>query len=311
MKRGAVRDSYLVDEIELFEKSSRLLNKNISQKELQDITLLYGISYSTSVLYQYINNQHKEFISKINSYPKAITRPKRATKIILIPGMFYKEHGDIGGDGSLVRSIAEKFGFETELVDLYSRGSVSDNKKIIIQKLLANQHKNVWLVSLSKGSTEVRVALEELRGNNLTNNIKGWISIVGLTKGTPHADKKLRNRITKVVWYLTLKVLGVDHAVTEEISSKNKFLQKNMLIDSHIEVIHIAGFPLPSHVEPLLVKRYKALAEFGPNDGIILLQDLLYIPGNVYPVWGVDHFLRTSNMSAIIYKMCHYINNTK
>ena len=309
MKRGIARDSQLVDEVALFEKVSSNLEGVLTQEKLKEITDLHGINHSTAVLYQYLTNLHQEFIFKINSYHGNFTSTKKPTKIIIVPGMFYKEHGDIGGDGSLVRSIARKFGFETELIETLSRGSVLDNKNIIINKMKENKHTNVWMVSLSKGSTEVRAVLEEMKGQNSIKNIQGWISIVGLTKGTPHADKKLRNSFTKTIWYLTLKVLGVDYLVTEEMACKNKTLKKEVLVDSHIEIIHINGFPLSSHVEPSLVKRYKTLAEEGPNDGIMLLRDLLDVPGNVYPVWGVDHFLRTSGMSRVIYKMCHYINN--
>ena len=311
MKRGVIRDSYLIDEVDLFGKASNILGDTLSQERLSEITVLHGINYSTAVLYKYLVNWHEKFISRVNNYSVNFTTAVRPTKIIIIPGMFYKEHKDIGGDGSLVRSIAEKFGFETELIETQSRGSVSNNKEIIVKKLLENKHKNVWLLSLSKGSTEVRGVLEELKGKEVTKNIKGWISIVGLIKGTLHADKKLRTTLTKTMWYLTLKILGVDYAVTEGIACKNESLKKQILIDRHIDIIHIVGIPLLSHVEPMLVKRYKTLAEVGPNDGIILLQDLLHVPGNVYPVWGVDHFLRTSDMSEIIYKMCHYVNNTK
>lgn len=311
MKRESIRDSQLIDEVALLEKASSFLDGDLSQDKLKEATALHGINHSTAVLYKYLTNRHQEFISKINSYPTSLATSYKPTKIIVIPGMFYKEHGDIGADGSLVRNITKKFGFEVELIETLSKGSVLANKDIVIKTLSENKHKNVWLVSISKGSIEVRNALEELRGKEVTKNIKGWVSIVGLTKGTPHADKKLRNSFTKTTCYLTFKILGVDHAVTEELACNNNSLKKEMLLDPHLEIIHINGFPLASHVEPLLVKRYKALAEGGPNDGILLLQDLLYVPGNVYPVWGVDHFLRTSEMSEIIYKMCHYINNTK
>ncbi len=310
MKRGIVRNSPLIDEIELFKKTSVVFTSDLILEKVDEVTSAHGTDQATAMLYKYLLMKHKNFIATINNFSTSLSAPNQPTKIIIIPGMFYKEHGDIGGDGLLVRNIAEKFGFETETVEVLSRGSVLDNKEIILSKLRDNQHNNVWLVSLSKGSTEVRLALEELRGKNLAKNIKGWISIGGLINGTPHADKKLRTFLTKIIWYLTLKVLRIDYAVTDQIACRNKSLQKEMLLDSHIKVVHIVGFPLLSHVEPFLVKRYKTLAPSGPNDGIILLKDLIHISGEVYPVWGVDHFLRTSDMSGIIYKMCHYINNT-
>jgi hypothetical protein len=311
MKRGMVRESPLIDEVELFLCATNLLKDGLTSKTLDDITSTHGTDQATAVLYQYLSSTHETDIAQINAYPEVIVAPHRPTKIIIIPGMFYKEHSDIGGDGALIKTIAEKFGFETERIDVLSRGSVLDNKEIIKKKLLENQHKNVWLVSLSKGSTEARLALEDMSGTDSVKNITGWINIGGLLNGTLHADKKLHSLFSKIIWYLTLQVLRIDYAVTEEIAYKNKTLQNTMNIDSHVHMIHIVGFPLRSHVEPFLRSKYKTLATIGPNDGIILLKDLLYISGTVYPVWGVDHFLRTSEMSGIIYKVCHYINNSK
>ncbi len=311
MRRGAFRDSQLTDEVDLFQKVTDLFRDGLTGADIDDATSQYGVSHATALLYMGLCKRHQEFIDTVHSYPTIAEVAKRPTRIMFIPGMFYKEHPDLGADGLLVRNIAEKFGFETELVPTLSRGSVADNAEIVLRAIRANVHDNIWIVSLSKGSTEVREALEVAQGQGLTAHIQGWINIGGLVKGTPIADRMLRSFLSRCRWYLTLKVLRINYAALEQTACRNTKLQKELQVDSHIKIIHIAGFPLLPHVEPFLIGDYKSLAQQGPNDGIILLKDLLDIPGKVYPLWGVDHFLRTSDMSAIIYRMCHYINNSK
>jgi hypothetical protein len=37
---------------------------------------------------------------------------------------------------------------------------------------------------------------------------------------------------------------------------------------------------------------HRRIAPLGPNDGTVLLTDILRWPGEVYPVWGADHYFR-------------------
>ena len=33
-----------------------------------------------------------------------------------------------------------------------------------------------------------------------------------------------------------------------------------------------------------------------PTDGFVPVTDVLSLPGNIYPIWGSDHFLRFAEM---------------
>ena len=37
---------------------------------------------------------------------------------------------------------------------------------------------------------------------------------------------------------------------------------------------------------------YQRFRRDGPNDSVVMLADMLRLPGVVIPVWGTDHYLR-------------------
>ena len=49
--------------------------------------------------------------------------------------------------------------------------------------------------------------------------------------------------------------------------------------------------------------RYLRLGRLGPNDGFVLLAELLVLPGLVHPVWGADHLFRTPQVSPLLYRL--------
>jgi hypothetical protein len=61
-----------------------------------------------------------------------------------------------------------------------------------------------------------------------------------------------------------------------------------------MRVIHVVGFPLTRHLSDALAVRGSArTAAWGPTDGgAFLLGDVSRLPGQIYPVWGCDHYLR-------------------
>lgn len=308
MLRKKIFGSAFIDEVALFNEVKKYEDVKLTKGILKEILNEHGLNQATAIFYKYMLHKHCDFINKINSHQPKATHSYKPIKLIIVPGMFYKEYPEMGGDGLFIKTISDKFDFECELVELDSRGSVLKNKDILKKILLKEKHNNIWLVSFSKGSTETRLCLEELFSEKFTKNIKGWISISGLVKGTFLGDEKLQSPLTKAIWRATSKVLGIDHKISKEMSSGGHLMQNKIILPPDMEIMHIIGVPISSHLQPMLIKRYQRLARFGPNDGIINLSDFLEIPGHVYPLWGSDHFLRLSYISELIYKICNYIN---
>lgn len=297
-----------VDEIKLFAS----VNKDMAELKMSEaeqlIDMCDDMYRKTALIYQYIKHKNIDFINNVNSFDVSKVLINKNIKIIVVPGMFYKEHPDIGAGGEIVCQIGQEFGFQTSIVPTLSKGSVAHNTKLIKDAIKNETCEFVWLVSFSKGSAEVRLALEELANSSELQKIQGWVSISGIPHGTPLATLKQKNFISKAVWRITSKVLRVDTEVSKDLAHDG-ILAKPMKVPSRIKIVHIVGFPIAPHLHPELIKFYKRLTPYGPNDGLTLLKDYMDMKGEVYPIWGVDHFLRGGIISPVIYKMCHYINN--
>jgi hypothetical protein len=60
-----------------------------------------------------------------------------------------------------------------------------------------------------------------------------------------------------------------------------------------MRMITLIGFPLRQH----MTTRFSCfchgtLSPHGPNDGTASLADLSALPGEIFPVWGMDHYFR-------------------
>jgi hypothetical protein len=74
-------------------------------------------------------------------------------------------------------------------------------------------------------------------------------------------------------------------------------------------LVHVLGFPPSWSIDMRLARHYLRLREnFGPNDGLTPLTDCFDYPGRIFPVWGADHFMRIPDLSALIYKLFHFIS---
>lgn len=71
-------------------------------------------------------------------------------------------------------------------------------------------------------------------------------------------------------------------------------LSMPLTLPAHLTAVHVLGFPLIGHLSDNWARRGHArLAPLGPNDGGgILLADCESLPGQIYPAWGADHYLR-------------------
>lgn len=263
----------------------------------------------TALMYRYVERDNADFLKQVNSFDVSKVLKNQNTKIIIVPGMFYKEHPDVGAGGDIVCEIARECGFQTSTIATLSKGSVSHNTKLIKEAILNEKLERIWFVSFSKGSAEIRLALEQLENSPQIQKVQGWISISGVPYGTPLATLKQKSFLSKMVWGATSKLLRVDTGVSKDLCHKG-ILACPMKISSRINIIHIVGFPIASHLHPELIKFYNRLAPYGPNDGLTLLKDYMNINERVYPIWGLDHFLRSSRISSVIYKMCHYISSS-
>jgi hypothetical protein len=158
----------------------------------------------------------------------------------------------------------------------------------------------VVVVSLSKGSADVKAALAAPGGQAAFAKVAAWIDLSGTTEGTPVVDW------LQGVWWrwlairLTLAVRRQPLEAIRELGAASGPLARPAVLPVGMTHIRVLGFPLRRHLHhPWSRRAFARLELMGPNDGGgVLLQRAMELcrgPGSVVlPVWGADHYLRPS-----------------
>jgi len=214
--------------------------------------------------------------------------------LVFVPGYAYKKDQTTGADFARQRRVMMQEGFQTLLIETDELGSVEDNATIVADALvrLGEQHNKIILVSASKGGPEVALALGERLPAAALGHVQAWISIGGLLRGSPYADRWLQ---WPKCWlaHLVFTFQGLQPSVIRNLSTAVRsaaFARLNF--PTHILMLQYVGVPLSGHIGPATRGRYSALQRFGPNDGLTLLADEIVPGGIVVTDVGLDHYYR-------------------
>jgi hypothetical protein len=212
-----------VDEVSLFQKADEMVSayaeRLIPYDALLKINDRNGIDLATAALYRSLLSitSCRGFKEEIDSLSVAPEITQKTIKVLLVPGMFYKEYPDIGSGGNLIVEIAEKFGYDIEQIQTESLGSPSDNKSKVAEHILSNNSaENLWLISVSRGGAEVRMALHDIGAENMPSNFRGWINISGTLNGTPLADRKFTSKTQSYLHLAFCKAVGISTTLAKD-----------------------------------------------------------------------------------------------
>jgi hypothetical protein len=220
-------------------------------------------------------------------------RPARRL-FAFVPGFAYRREPAIGADFARQRRLLEDAGFKTVLIETDEVGTVEKNAAFIADELvrLGREHDEIILVSTSKGGAEAALALGKLLGPGQAAKVRAWVSIGGLLRGTPIADRALtwpRSWWTRVLFFF----LGYPTESIESLGTKRRGETFGQLtFPGELLTVQYVGVPLSGQVSPLARGRYEALRSVGPNDGLTPLPDELVPGGVVITDIGLDHYYR-------------------
>jgi hypothetical protein len=214
--------------------------------------------------------------------------------VAIAPGAFYREHPETGADGrELIEMSKQPWGWQCQCIATESIGTTDRNATLINEYLQQKLRSHrVILVSLSKGTSDARVARS--RRPDLFAGLQGWVSVSGVLHGTPMANWlldrwRLRPAVKWMLWYHRADseaLVALRHGAGASLSEP--------FPDTPFPMIHVAAFPLRRHLSCFRSRLWhRRLRRDGPTDGVIMLEDLLRVPGRVLPVWGSDHYLQS------------------
>lgn len=268
----------------------------------------HGTDLATMVFYHATRaaNTNKAFVDALDV--QAInTGAQSGVKLLVLPAMFHQEHPEVGGDGAHILEVARACGINAQRVPTLSKGGIVENTPIILNALQNERAERIWIMTLSKGAAELRAVLHNHREQIPLERIQVWFNVGGLPHGADMVDLMLSSALRRIKTRALCTLTGVDFDSFAAFGTDNPQWQYPLNLPNDLRVINIVGAPLASHLQRALHARYLRLKHLGPNDGMVVLPRALWLPGQVYPVLGADHFFRGTQISALLYRLFAYM----
>ncbi len=270
---------------------------------------------ATTRLYRSVceSEPHREFIATVERLMReaASTPPPADTTLVIVPAAFYRENPRSGADGHIVRAQAEALGWKVDAIPLASDGSTLANARTIIEWLSTKRDGGrLVLVSLSKGGSDLKVALAQPGAPQAFERVACWINLCGILDGTPLSEWLLSWHVEAALSRVYYRLLGITVDFVRDLRrDRGGPLDFELRLPAHVQLISIAGFPLRKHMTSGLGRRcYDRVAVHGPNDGVIVLSDVCAQPGLIYPIWGADHLLRSgADINRLLRAVLQYV----
>lgn len=289
---------------ETLDESERALWRRVNARDggldaltpewLRELTAQEGCDFSTALLHRRIveSERHGPFLRTLREFESGA--PICKATVVIVPGAFYRENRRTGADGIVAREVAADLGFPVATIPTSSTGSLAENARIIAEWLIANRTRPQILVSVSKGGSDLKVALARPDAEHVFQNAIGWINLCGILDGTPMADWLVSPHLLARANRFIYRIRGRSLAFLSDMQRyPGCALDFPVTVPAHLHAIHVVGFPLRRHLRNGLARRcHTRLEAHGPNDGSILLADVSQWPGQLCPVWGADHYLR-------------------
>jgi hypothetical protein len=211
---------------------------------------------------------------------------------LFVPGWVYKSEAGNGADFAKPRKILTQQGLENYLVEIKETGTMEENAAYVAKEIIRYGHfdKNLILVSASSGGPAVIQAIGELLSPAQLKNVRAWVNIGGVLRGSFLADSAVR---WPKRWLVKLFLLfkGWDYDSIESMTvkqSQERITRVN--IAEHIFCLNYAGIPLSGHITKRAKDGYMDLRKHGPNDGLTLITDELIPHRTTIAEIGLDHF---------------------
>ena len=211
--------------------------------------------------------------------------------IVFVPGWFYKSQPENGADFAKPRQALTDAGVRTALLEIDENGIVEHNGDLIARQLvtLSRSEQKIIVVSASKAGPEVALALSQLQKNNTDHNVKAWVNIGGVLRGSALADRALT---WPTCWFVKLFVIngGSFDAIESMATLRSAERAERTTLPSGMIVINYVAIPLSGQVTERARLGYSLLREEGPNDGLTQIVDEIPVGSITVPELGLDHF---------------------
>lgn len=221
------------------------------------------------------------------AFPEGQVKLPADYEVLVVPTYLYTRIFAAGADMAVPRAALQKAGLTCYFVETDDDGPVEANADIVAAAIRARAQSGRRLIILtaSKSGPEVALALTKL-GPTETRQVAAWINAVGALQGTPLADDRLFPELEYIVG--ELDPLGTESMTTAR--SRQRF--DSFRIPEHLLVVNYFGIPVSGSISFWMRRSYSPMRKYGPNDGNVLLPDMIFPGGVTLFELGADHFMR-------------------
>jgi hypothetical protein len=205
-------------------------------------------------------------------------------EVLFVPTYLYKRLVLTGADMAVPREALKRAGFNCYFVETQDDGTVEANADLVAAAIRARApsgHRLI-IVSASKSGPEVALALTRMEPGE-TRHVAAWINTVGALQGTLLVDE---HAFPDAEW-----IFGKVNAAGIESLSAARSRQRfdSFRLPQHVLVVNYFGIPTIGSISLMARRGFFLLRKDGPNDGFILLPDLIFPGGVTLAQLGRDH----------------------
>ncbi len=213
--------------------------------------------------------------------------------LLFVPGWDYVESGHLtGANFAEPRKLAATFNIDHLLVAIPPAGSVEENARVLQKEILQQiqRGKKVLLAGASSAGPTIHLTLGELLSEKELASVKAWINLGGILQGSPLIDE-FQSWPKRWLFDLGIRYMGWQRDAVLSMSveqSRPRF--QRMRKAPNLLIVNYIGIPLSGQITRNASDKYPLLRQYGPNDGLTLLTDIIP-PGSLTLVaFGSDHF---------------------
>ena len=223
----------------------------------------------------------------LKAFPAGRVRLPAEYEVLFVPTYLYKRLFAVDADMAAPRAALKEVGLTCHFVETQDDGAVEANADLVAAAIRARAQsgRRLIVLSASKSGPEVALALTKL-GPAETRHVAAWINAMGALQGTPLADERLFPELEYIVG--KVDVAGKESLTTAR--SRQRF--NSFHIPEHVFVVNYFGIPVIGSISFWIRRSFFPLRKYGPNDGAVLLPDLVFPGGVTLAQLGSDHFMR-------------------
>jgi hypothetical protein len=220
-------------------------------------------------------------------FPEGRVRLPADYEVLVVPLFLYKRRFAAGADLAAPRAALQKVGLTCYFVETDDDGAVEANADLVAAAIRARAQsgRRLILLSASKSGPEVALALTKLALSE-TRHVAAWINAVGALQGTPLADERRFPELEFIVG--KVDVAGRESLTTAR--SRQRF--DSFRIPEHVLVVNYFGIPVIGSISFWMRRSFSPLRKHGPNDGVLLLSDMIFPGGVTLTELDDDHLMR-------------------